>query len=103
MAPPSGMCWARMTPMGPAVPRISASPNLVPAAPHAAPAARNFAESPVGQIIPIKGATHPQPGGALPLDPTADGGEPADAGPIDGGSESGAARPSTSDIASASE
>jgi hypothetical protein len=42
-----------MAPIGPAVASISASADLVPVAVHTAAAARNFAESPVGQIIPI--------------------------------------------------
>ncbi|ORV59674.1 hypothetical protein AWC06_16260 [Mycobacterium fragae] len=78
-----------MVPIGRPVPSISLIKNLVPAAFHAAAADRNRAESPVGQIIPIYLATQPQPGGALVPVPTADGGEPADTEPVDGGTGSG--------------
>src|ERR1700761_9342905 len=73
MAGPSGILWAPMLPIGPTAPRISLTSKLVPALIQAAAAARNFAESPLGQIIPMKGATHPQPAGALVPSPTADG------------------------------
>src|ERR1700722_4049221 len=103
MAWPSGIAWARMAPIGAPVPRISASPNWVPAVLHAAAAARSFPESPVGQIIPMYGATHPQPGGAPSPVPTDDGGEPAEIGPAVVGVGSGLPWPETSDCASASE
>ncbi|CKS20628.1 Uncharacterised protein [Mycobacterium tuberculosis] len=75
----------------------------MPALRHATAAARSFVESPFGQIIPIYGATHPQPFGAPPPPPTADGGAPTPTQPLGGGAGNGAARPATSDIASANE
>src|SRR5271157_1036992 len=73
IAEPSGICWAPIMPIGPRAPVISLTSKLVPALIQAAAAPRNFAESPLGQIIPMKGATHPQPAGALVPSPTADG------------------------------
>ncbi|WP_406817206.1 hypothetical protein [Mycobacterium sp. M23085] len=76
--------------------------KFTPAVVHAAAAARNFAESPVGQIIPIYGATQLQPAGALLPAPTADGGAaPTVNGAVTGG-VGRLSRPATSDIASAS-
>ncbi|WP_254848578.1 hypothetical protein [Mycobacterium sp. IS-2888] len=89
--------------MGPPVPRISATANCVPAALHAAAAARNFPESALGQIIPMNGATHPQPAGGPSPVPTDEGGEPAEIGPVGRGAGSGLLWPETSDCASASE
>src|ERR1700729_3572343 len=103
MAGPSGICWARMAPIGAPVPTISAIPNWVPAALHAAAAARSFPESPLGQIIPINGATHPQPAGGPSPAPTDAGGEPAEIGPGIGGAGSGLRWPDMLDGASASE
>lgn len=81
---------------------ISVVMKLTPAVVHAAAAARNFAESPVGQIIPIYGATQLHPAGAPLPAPTADGGcDGAVNGAVTGGVGKPSARPVTSDIASA--
>uniref|UniRef100_UPI00389AE95F hypothetical protein n=1 Tax=Mycobacterium sp. HUMS_1102779 TaxID=3383487 RepID=UPI00389AE95F len=82
---------------------VSVAMKFAPAVVHAAAAARNFAESPLGQIIPTYGATQPQPAGAPLPAPTAEGGgEPTINGPVTCGLGRAAARPLTSDIASAS-
>ncbi|OHW72844.1 hypothetical protein AFC81_02545 [Mycobacterium avium subsp. paratuberculosis] len=64
IAAPSGICCAPMAAIVPPPAAVSAAMKLAPAVAQAAAAARNFAESPVGQIIPIYGATQPQPAGA---------------------------------------
>ncbi|OBJ12872.1 hypothetical protein A5624_10050 [Mycobacterium sp. 1482292.6] len=74
MAVPSGICCAAMAAMVPPPAANSVVMKVAPAVVHAAAAARSFAESPVGQIIPIYGATQLQPAGALLPAPTADGG-----------------------------
>ncbi len=89
--------------IGPTALVISPASKFVPAQVQAAAAARSFAESPLGQIIPMNGATQPQPAGALTPPPTADGVEPDDTEPVCCGAGSGSPCPETSDIASASE
>src|ERR1700757_4580952 len=103
MAAPSGICWAPMLPIGPTAPVISLTSKLVPALIQAAAASRNFAESPSGQIIPMKGATQPQPAGAPSPLPTADGVEPAETAPVRCGTGRASPCPETLDIASANE
>ncbi|WP_245845693.1 hypothetical protein [Mycobacterium arosiense] len=103
MAAPSGTCCPAMAAIAPPPAAISVVMKLTPAIVHAAAAARNFAESPVGQIIPMYGATQLQPAGALLPVPTADGGQaPTVNGPVTGGVGRLLARPAISDIASAS-
>src|SRR6516165_4216713 len=97
----SGICWAPIAPIGPTAPVISLTSKLVPALIQAAAAARNFAESPLGQIIPMKGATQPQPAGAPTPLPTADSVEPPDTGAVRCGAGRGSPCPETFDIASA--
>ncbi|MGB6762968.1 hypothetical protein [Mycobacterium sp.] len=89
--------------IGPAAPSISLTSKFVPALVQAAAAARSFAESPLGQIIPIYSATQPQPAGALVPLPTADGVEPADTAAVGCGAGMGSPCPETFDIASATE
>ncbi len=74
MAAASGICCSATAAIVAPPAAISVVMKLAPAVVHAAAAARNFAESPVGQIIPIYGATQLQPAGALLPAPTADGG-----------------------------
>src|ERR1700759_3652678 len=102
-AGPSGICWAPMLPIGPTAPRISLTSKLVPALAQPPAAARNFAESPLGQIIPMNGATQPQPAGAPTPLPTADGVEPADPGPVGGGTGRGSPWAEIFEFASANE
>ncbi len=92
-----------MLPIGPTAPVISLTSKLVPALIQAAAAARNFAESPFGQIIPMKGATQPHPAGAPTPLPTADGAEAADKGAVACGAGSGSPCPEIFDAASAAE
>src|SRR5271155_5017968 len=98
MAGPSGICWAPMQPIGPTAPRISLTSKLVPALVQAAAAARNFAESPFGQITPMKGATQPPaPGAPAARSP------PGGPGPVGGGAGRGSPRAEIFEFASASE
>jgi hypothetical protein len=53
IAGPSGICWSPILLIGPTAPCISVTSKFVPALSQAAAAARNFAESPFGQIIPM--------------------------------------------------
>ncbi|MGO9731804.1 hypothetical protein [Mycobacterium sp.] len=90
-------------PIGPTAPVISLTSKFVPALVQAAAAARSFAESPVGQIIPMYLATQPQPAGAPTPVPTADGAEPTEMAAVRCGTGSGWLCPDTFDIASATE
>src|ERR1700739_3004419 len=103
MAGPSGICWAPMLPIGPTAPRISLTSKLVPALVQAAAAARTCANPPWAEITPMNGAPQPQPAGAPTPLPTADGVDPADTGPVGGGTGRGSPWAEIFELASANE